>query len=343
MKIRPVIMAASAIVLIQTGPAFAACQDRIEDIREQMQQTDASADRKQTWRNEIDRASRAAQNNNEQECLTVVSGLEEDIGARQADGGSSAQAGQDKTGAQQGLTITQPQPNVRVQEGAPDITITQPAPDIRVESQEPDVSVDVPKPRIEGRTQADVQVEGARPDVTYQRTGEAEITYGDGQGPQQGQQQKTGQMDRQQQQPGEMQAMPGRDQMMENETNQIASGEKHGQSGQKTGDKTVSDVSGMQLRNRQGQQFGQIDDVTRDRQTGQAYVIISSGGFMGFGEEQVAVPLSELEMQEQFAVIDIETREQLNQYEYYDEQRFEEVDDNQSLAELQKDQTGSMN
>jgi sporulation protein YlmC with PRC-barrel domain len=54
-------------------------------------------------------------------------------------------------------------------------------------------------------------------------------------------------------------------------------------------------VLGMRVRNEQGRDVGEIDNLLIDTQTGQiSYVVVAVGGFMGVGEKKVVVPWSDL-------------------------------------------------
>ena len=55
----------------------------------------------------------------------------------------------------------------------------------------------------------------------------------------------------------------------------------------------TSDIKGTHVKNLQGQDLGEIEDVLIDPDTGQVrFVILEVGGFLGLGSTRVAVPLS---------------------------------------------------
>lgn len=59
---------------------------------------------------------------------------------------------------------------------------------------------------------------------------------------------------------------------------------------------TVADINGMEIRNGKDEQLGTVEDVVMNPSTGGIrYVIVSSGGLFGIGNEFVAVPWSALE------------------------------------------------
>ena len=55
----------------------------------------------------------------------------------------------------------------------------------------------------------------------------------------------------------------------------------------------ASEIKGTHVKNPQGEDLGQIDEVLIDPDTGQVrFVILEVGGFLGLGSTKVAVPLS---------------------------------------------------
>ena len=55
----------------------------------------------------------------------------------------------------------------------------------------------------------------------------------------------------------------------------------------------TSDIKGTHVKNLQGQDLGEIEDVLIDPDTGQVrFVILEVGGFLGLGSTRVAVPLN---------------------------------------------------
>lgn len=59
----------------------------------------------------------------------------------------------------------------------------------------------------------------------------------------------------------------------------------------------ADEIIGRDVRNLQNEELGEVDDViVATSDAGQTYVIVAHGGFLGIGEEQVAVPLSSLRL-----------------------------------------------
>jgi sporulation protein YlmC with PRC-barrel domain len=59
----------------------------------------------------------------------------------------------------------------------------------------------------------------------------------------------------------------------------------------------TSDLEGMNVRNRQGDDLGTVNDLLADPQTGEIqYVIVSFGGWFGIGDNQVVIPWDAVEI-----------------------------------------------
>ena len=59
----------------------------------------------------------------------------------------------------------------------------------------------------------------------------------------------------------------------------------------------ADEMIGRDVRNTQDEDLGEIDDVViATSEAGHSYAVVSYGGFLGIGEEQVAVPLSALRL-----------------------------------------------
>jgi len=59
----------------------------------------------------------------------------------------------------------------------------------------------------------------------------------------------------------------------------------------------LRNVIGMRVKNEQGKDVGEVDNLLIDPQSGKiSHVVIGLGGFMGVGEKKVVVPWSELKV-----------------------------------------------
>jgi sporulation protein YlmC with PRC-barrel domain len=60
---------------------------------------------------------------------------------------------------------------------------------------------------------------------------------------------------------------------------------------------TASDIKGTHVKNLQGQDLGQVEDVLVDPETGQVrFAVLEVGGFLGLGSTKVAVPWSAFQL-----------------------------------------------
>lgn len=60
--------------------------------------------------------------------------------------------------------------------------------------------------------------------------------------------------------------------------------------------KTPSELDGLGIIGANGQDLGKVARVVRDRVDNSIYAVISSGGFLGYGGREVAVPLDDLQL-----------------------------------------------
>jgi sporulation protein YlmC with PRC-barrel domain len=64
-----------------------------------------------------------------------------------------------------------------------------------------------------------------------------------------------------------------------------------------TGSITASHLIGADVRNMKNEDLGEVDDVVITSGNNKAsYVLVSHGGFLGIGDEQIAVPLSAIKV-----------------------------------------------
>lgn len=72
----------------------------------------------------------------------------------------------------------------------------------------------------------------------------------------------------------------------------------------------ADEMIGRDVRNLQDEDLGEIDDVViATNDAGHSYAIVAYGGFLGIGEEQVAVPLSSLRLTENRDVLVLDISE----------------------------------
>jgi sporulation protein YlmC with PRC-barrel domain len=96
----------------------------------------------------------------------------------------------------------------------------------------------------------------------------------------------------------------------------------------------AGDLIGMQLRNRQNERVGKIDDLVIDAAEGKLrYVAVTYGGFLGFGNKLFAVPFESFHYQRDaddqksyVMVLDV-TQDSLDRSEGFDQDRWPDIND----------------
>lgn len=98
---------------------------------------------------------------------------------------------------------------------------------------------------------------------------------------------------------------------------------------------TIDDITGTDVRNLQDEDLGSVDDVVLDPESGEiSYVIVARDGFLGVGEDHVAVPWQQFRATTgvNLLVLDI-SEDQLEQAPEIDPERFS---DPQTFAETRQ-------
>jgi sporulation protein YlmC with PRC-barrel domain len=98
---------------------------------------------------------------------------------------------------------------------------------------------------------------------------------------------------------------------------------------------SADDLVGKDVTNANGDRVAEIDDVVMDPQSRRIHAILAVGGFLGMGEKQVAVPMSEISMGDDNAlIISLITEDELKNRPAYVEGQFQTIDGSQSLVEV---------
>ncbi|CAM4213042.1 PRC-barrel domain-containing protein [Vreelandella rituensis] len=232
--------------------------------------------------------------------------LQEYLSAVNQEQGGQQQSSQQQAGQDEGTTVT-------VDEQAADIEVEQEPPTVTIEQHSPDVTITQPEPEVHvEQAEPDVEIQEAEPNVTVEEQGEAEVQVESG-----------GEVD------VEMQHEEEQQQDQQQQTQTTTEQESSLMSMQ------ASELEGMMVVTNQDEEMGEIDRIARHTQDGQLYGIVSTGGFLGFGAEELAIPLEALEVQGGQLVSQQErSEEQLRSAaEEYREEDFEEVEGDQRLSE----------
>ncbi|MGJ3262197.1 MAG: PRC-barrel domain-containing protein [Salinarimonas sp.] len=212
------------------------------------------------------------------------------------------------------VTINQPQPEIIVRMPEPQVDVATGRPEVMVRQGEPQVQVEQPQQQAavaveqsqaqvtieDDQQQAAVAVSSARPEVTFERTGEPTVEFMQEQGQptvryermqtaQQDQQRMQGQQEQQQAQADGMDRARGM--LIEEEV------EATGAVDATTRNVAISELEGETVYNFRGQELGDVERIIVTPQD-DFLVVIGAGGFLGLGEDTVALPLDRLSMRE---------------------------------------------
>ncbi|ASY63521.1 hypothetical protein SJ05684_c20800 [Sinorhizobium sojae CCBAU 05684] len=221
------------------------------------------------------------------------------------------------------ITIQQPEPEIIVRMPEPDVSVSMPEPDIEVSRGEPQVQVQEPEeepvirrraaPEQQARVnvqrqEPQVRFERAEPNVEFEMTGEPQVRFertGEPQVRFEGTQQAaagdedTRQPQARRQQQARADQEVGREQtasierrQMTDEARRMLRGDDREQAEGRTWRILVSDLVGRDVVNRRGEELGRVDRVIRSND--RLYVVLEHGGFLGLGEDEVAVPLDRI-------------------------------------------------
>ena len=174
-------------------------------------------------------------------------------------------------------------PEVRVEGESADVSVEQEPAEIRVEQQPPNVTVEQQAPQVTiEQPDPNVTVEQADPNVTVEETGEANVEVERAQGVD-AQMRETDQQDQARQD----EAQQDRDQTSRD----------RGSDGNDLMSMRVGDIEGYTIYSRaDGEEIGDVDRVVRDTQNNDIYVVVTKGGFLGFGKDEFGYKLENVEL-----------------------------------------------
>ena len=260
------------------------------------------------------------------------------------------------------ITVNQPAPTISVDIPQPTITVRMPDPNVDVEMAQPEVSVSQGEPRVsvddsgnaavetsdDGAEQANVTVDQAnanvqvrqsdqRPQIRYQsedakvsvnqEKGEPKIIYQNADGsPMDGsedtaadpqQQGNAASQDRQERVTAEETA--GERSATDNETMAINPGSSSER------EMTVEEVTDYDIIGANGEVLGDIQEIVKV--DNRLFAVIGSGGFLGLGEKEVAIPLSSLMATDRGMIAPNVTESQIDALSEFDDDQYPELED----------------
>ncbi len=100
----------------------------------------------------------------------------------------------------------------------------------------------------------------------------------------------------------------------------------------------MRDLEGESVVNQKDEEIGSISRIVEHKESGELYAIISIGGLWGIGDEEVALPLSEIELKDDQLMTNTTygSDEIEASAEKYDEDNYSQFDNNMTLEEAQR-------
>jgi hypothetical protein len=227
------------------------------------------------------------------------------------------------------VTVDQGQPEVQVEQGQPEIQVNEQA--LEAESQgEAEVQLEQGQATVQleqpdaaeveiGQVRPNVRYEAAEPRVEFADAGEPEISFN---------QPGEAEVQFRQLTAEETRAMAEQGEAGQQETAQATAEAPEGAAGD-TGNMrvvesagvqdgggerqpfSVQDVLDMQVVGADGEEIGEVEDIVM--RGDQPYVVVGHGGFLGLGEEQVALPLQDMRLRDGQLVMRDVTQEEIEQ------------------------------
>ncbi|AMD02632.1 DUF6470 family protein [Halomonas chromatireducens] len=201
---------------------------------------------------------------------------------------------------------TNDETDIRVEQEPAEIEVEQEPPEVTVEQQAPEVTIEQPDPNVE--------IDQAEPEVTIEQQGEAEVRV-------EGADEASAEIR------DDEQRDEDRDQRDDEEMYDDQNGQDRDAQGQGI---QVSELENRDLINQDGEELGDIERVVRNIQSGEIYVIVTEGGFLGFGEDEMAYPIENLEIRSEGEVV-LQSQSGERSADEFDDDNFEELDGDEEI------------
>lgn len=205
------------------------------------------------------------------------------------------------------VQVDQEPAEVKVEQESPDIKVEQSQPEVTIEQPEPEVTIEQPEPNVTvEEAEPNVTVEqGGQPDVNVEQADDAQVDVNND--------------DEQERQRAEQNDQGQNDSLMTQQ---------------------VSDLEGMTVVNQEGEEIGDIQNIAQHNDSRDLYAIISVGGIWGFGATEIALPVDEMQFENDQLVMNTDYgSDQIEESsEDYNEDSYTQVDSDMTLSEAQQQQ-----
>lgn len=97
----------------------------------------------------------------------------------------------------------------------------------------------------------------------------------------------------------------------------------------------IRDIEGKSVVNQQDEEIGEISRIVEHKASGDLYAVVSIGGVWGIGDDEVALPLEDIEMQDDQLVTNSTygSDEIKASAEKYDKENYSQIDNNMTLTQ----------
>lgn len=203
--------------------------------------------------------------------------------------------------------------DIKVEQKPAEVEVQQETPDITVEQSQPKVTIEQPEPNV--------TVEEAEPNVTVEQTGEPEVTVEQAEDAQVNVNQDEQEQERQQNDEADQNNQTDQN----NQENSLMS-------------RQVSDLEGMTVMNQEDEEIGDIQHIAKHNDSGDLFAIVSVGGIWGFGATDIAMPLNNMQLENDQLVVNTSYGEEEIETSSndYQENEYSEVEGNMTLSEARQ-------
>ncbi len=204
------------------------------------------------------------------------------------------------------VQVEQESPDITVEQSQPDVTIEQPEPEVTIEQPEPNVTVEQAEPNV------NVEQQG-QPDVEVEQADDANVDINENDDERQERNATANETDR-------------------------ADRAGHNDQDDTFMSQQVSDIEGTTVVNQNDEEIGDVEHIARHNGTGELFAIISVGGIWGLGSTDIALPLNEMQYDNDRLVMDTTygSDEIEDSSDEYNEDDYTEVDGNMTLSEARQ-------